>query len=61
MAQGNAFVAEASDASAVFYNPAGLNQLKRAQFYQGSFFNYPDRGIAAAAWILKPIIDYTGP
>ncbi len=43
MAQGNAFVAEASDASAVFYNPAGLNQLKRAQFYQGSFFNYPDR------------------
>jgi long-chain fatty acid transport protein len=43
MAQGNAFVAEASDASAIFYNPAGLNQLKRAQFYQGSFFNYPDR------------------
>jgi len=43
MAQGNAFVAEASDASAVFYNPAGLTQLKRAQFYQGSFFNYPDR------------------
>ncbi len=43
MAQGNAFVAEASDASAIFYNPAGLNQLKRAQVYQGSFFNYPDR------------------
>jgi long-chain fatty acid transport protein len=43
MAQGNAFVAEASDASAIFYNPAGLNQLKRIQFYQGSFINYPDR------------------
>ena len=43
MAQGNAFVAEASDASAVFYNPAGLNQLKRAQVYQGTFVNYPDR------------------
>ncbi len=43
MAQGNAFVAEASDASAVFYNPAGLNQLKQVQVYQGSFFNYPDR------------------
>jgi long-chain fatty acid transport protein len=43
MGQGNAFVAEANDASAVFYNPAGLNQLKRAQVYQGSFFNYPDR------------------
>jgi long-chain fatty acid transport protein len=43
MGQGNAFVAEANDASAVYYNPAGLNQIKRAQVYQGSFFNYPDR------------------
>jgi long-chain fatty acid transport protein len=43
MAQGNAFVAEASDASAVFYNPAGLSQLKRVQFYSGTFINYPDR------------------
>ena len=43
MGQGNAFVAEASDPSAIFYNPAGMNQIKRAQFYQGSFFNYPDR------------------
>jgi len=43
MAQGNAFVAEASDASAIFYNPAGLNQLKGAQFYQGLFLNHPDR------------------
>jgi long-chain fatty acid transport protein len=43
MAQGNAFVADASDASAIFYNPAGLNQLKRAQVYQGSFLNFPDR------------------
>ena len=43
MGQGNAFVAEANDASAIFYNPAGLNQIKRVQVYQGSFFNYPDR------------------
>jgi long-chain fatty acid transport protein len=43
MAQGNAFVAEAIDASAIFYNPAGLNQLKGAQFYQGLFLNHPDR------------------
>lgn len=43
MGQGNAFVADASDASAIFYNPAGLNQLKRAQVYQGLFLNYPDR------------------
>ncbi len=43
MGQGNAFVADASDASAIFYNPAGLNQLKRAQVYQGVFLNYPNR------------------
>jgi long-chain fatty acid transport protein len=43
MGQGNAFVAEANDASAIFYNPAGISQIKRAQVYQGSFLNYPDR------------------
>ncbi len=43
MGQGNAFVAEANDASAIFYNPAGLNQIKRVQVYQATFFNYPDR------------------
>ena len=43
MGQANAFVADASDASAIFYNPAGLNQLKRAQVYQGVFLNYPNR------------------
>jgi long-chain fatty acid transport protein len=43
MAQGNAFVAEADDASAIFYNPAGLNQLPRPQFYQALILNHPDR------------------
>ena len=43
MAQGNAFVAEANDASTIYYNPAGLNQIKRVQVYQGTFLNYPDR------------------
>lgn len=43
MAQGNAFVAEANDPSAIFYNPAGLNQLKRPAFYTGTVFNYPTR------------------
>jgi long-chain fatty acid transport protein len=43
MAQGNAFVADASDASAVFYNPAGLSQIKRPQVYVGSFLYAPDR------------------
>jgi long-chain fatty acid transport protein len=43
MAQGNAFVAEADDPSAIFYNPAGLNQLKRPEIYLGTFLNHPDR------------------
>jgi long-chain fatty acid transport protein len=46
MAQGNAFVADASDASAIFYNPAGLNQLKTPQVYVGTFLNYPDRNFS---------------
>ncbi len=46
MGQGNAFVADASDPSAIFYNPAGLNQMKRAQVYVGSFLNYPDRNFS---------------
>ena len=60
MAQGNAFVAEASDASAVFYNPAGLNQLKRAQVYQGTFINYPDREFSGGGQdSRKPITGFT--
>jgi long-chain fatty acid transport protein len=43
MAQGNAFVAEANDPSAIFYNPAGLNQLNRPEIYFGTVYNYPDR------------------
>ena len=43
MGQGNAFVADASDPSAIYYNPAGLNQIKRAQVYQALILNYPDR------------------
>jgi long-chain fatty acid transport protein len=43
MAQGNAFVAEADDPSAIYYNPAGLNQLKRPQAYLGTVLNLPDR------------------
>ena len=43
MAQGGAFVADASDPSAIFYNPAGISQLKRPEFYSATIFNYPDR------------------
>ncbi len=42
MAQGNAFVAEANDPSAIYYNPAGINQLTRPEVYAATFLNYPD-------------------
>ena len=59
MGQGNAFVAEANDASAIFYNPAGLNQIKRAQVYQEVSLIFLIASLAAAARTLKPIIDFT--
>ncbi len=48
MAQGNAFVAEANDPSALFYNPAGLTQLTRPELYLATVFNSPDREYHAA-------------
>ena len=41
LGQGNAFVAEADDPSAVYYNPAGMTQLKGAQLSIGSTFLVP--------------------
>lgn len=49
MGQGGAFVAEADDPSAVFYNPAGLNQLKRPAVYLGAILDYPDREFHGSA------------
>ena len=37
-AQGDAFAAQADDPSAVFYNPAGMTQLKKVQFSTGVLF-----------------------
>ncbi|MGH7230453.1 MAG: OmpP1/FadL family transporter [Nitrospiraceae bacterium] len=34
--QGNAFAAQADDPSAIFYNPAGMTQLRGLQFYAGT-------------------------
>ena len=44
-AQGDAFAAQADDPSAIFYNPAGMTQLKRVQFSTslqlvGGFYDY---------------------
>jgi long-chain fatty acid transport protein len=43
MAQGNAFVAQADDPSAVFYNPAGLMQLKQPEIYFNTVFSSTNR------------------
>lgn len=43
MGQGNAFVAEANDPSAIFYNPAGINQLERPEIYGMALITYPSR------------------
>lgn len=63
MAQGNAFVAEADDPSAIFYNPAGLNQIKQPQVYLATFLNYPDRefkGSGGADAETRPRLYHTG-
>jgi long-chain fatty acid transport protein len=41
-AQGNAFVAQADDATAVYYNPAGLTQFHGTEFYNGGNLFFPD-------------------
>ncbi len=40
--QGEAFVAQADDASAIYYNPAGLTQIKGTQTTSGMQFNFPN-------------------
>ncbi len=47
-AQANAFTAQADDASALYYNPAGMTQLSGIQMYAGASF-------------LNGGLDYTGP
>ena len=49
MAQGNAFVAEADDPSAIFYNPAGLTQLKRPEIYFNSVLSSTTRTFTSPA------------
>lgn len=40
--QADAFTAQADDPSAIFYNPAGLTQLKGTQFSLGAYYLHPD-------------------
>jgi len=40
-AQGEAFVAQADDASAIYYNPAGLTQVKGTQITSGMGLGFP--------------------
>jgi long-chain fatty acid transport protein len=49
MAQGNAFVAQADDPSAVFYNPAGLTQLRRPQIYAHTVLSSTNRSYVSPA------------
>jgi long-chain fatty acid transport protein len=40
--QGEAFVAQADDASAIYYNPAGLTQVRGTQVTSGSYLDFPN-------------------
>ena len=46
--QGEAFVAQADDASAIYYNPAGLTQLHGTEITSGAFLSFPDSRLQGA-------------
>jgi len=41
-AQGNAFIAQADDATAIYYNPAGLTQIQGTDIANGGDLTFPD-------------------
>jgi long-chain fatty acid transport protein len=47
-AQGEAFVAQADDASAIYYNPAGLTQLSGTEITSGMELQFPDSHLEGA-------------
>jgi long-chain fatty acid transport protein len=46
--QGEAFVAQADDASAVYYNPAGLTQIRGTEITSGGMVMFPDSKLKGA-------------
>jgi long-chain fatty acid transport protein len=57
--QADAFTAQADDPSAIFYNPAGLTQLKGTQVSAGAFFLFPDfhyNGISGDQQMTRPSV-----
>ena len=46
--QGEAFVAQADDASAIYYNPAGLTQIKGTEITSGGMISFPDSKLKGA-------------
>ncbi|HVM60199.1 MAG TPA: outer membrane protein transport protein [Verrucomicrobiae bacterium] len=60
-AQGNAFVAQADDPTAIYYNPAGLTQIHGTEIANGGDFSFPDArlkgggpGTEMTKWSLTP-------
>jgi long-chain fatty acid transport protein len=46
--QGEAFVAQADDASAIYYNPAGLSQLRGTEITSGGMISFPNSRLSGA-------------
>ena len=46
--QGEAFVAQADDASAIYYNPGGLTQIQGTEITSGAMLAFPDERLKGA-------------
>jgi long-subunit fatty acid transport protein len=60
LAMGEAYVAVANDASAIFWNPAGIANVKSGDFFAG-YTNWPaDINLYSAAFVKKTSIGHLG-
>src|SRR5271156_6739222 len=46
--QGEAFVAQADDASAIYYNPSGLTQIQGTEITSGGMVDFPEAHLKGA-------------